>query len=60
MHLRYSWTKENGEKETWEEIAKRVTDNVLSIVELDKETKNEIYKIIADRKFIPGGRFLAQ
>jgi len=60
MHLRYSWTKENGEKETWEDIAKRVTDNVLSIVELDKETKDEIYNIIADRKFIPGGRFLAQ
>ena len=60
MHLRYSWNKENGEKETWEDIAKRVTDNVLSIVELDKETKDEIYKIIVDRKFIPGGRFLAQ
>jgi ribonucleoside-diphosphate reductase alpha chain len=60
MQLRYSWEKENGEKETWEDISKRVVDNVLAIVDLDKETKDEIYKIIVDRKFIPGGRFLAQ
>lgn len=60
MHLRYSWDKGNGEKETWEDISKRVVDNVLSIVDLNKDTKDEIYQIIADRKFIPGGRFLAQ
>ena len=60
MQLRYSWDKENGEKETWEEIARRVVDNVLAIVDINKETKEEIFQIIVDRKFIPGGRFLAQ
>ena len=60
MHLRYSWDKPDGSKETWKNIAKRVADNVLSTVDINKETKDEIYKIIADRKFIPGGRFLAQ
>ena len=60
MQLRYSWDKENGEKETWEEIARRVVDNVLAIVDINKETKEEIFQMIVDRKFIPGGRFLAQ
>lgn len=67
MHLRYSWDKENGSKETWEDIAERVVDSVFSVLskypneynnwdEIIKKTKN----IIAQRKFIPGGRFLAQ
>lgn len=64
MKLRYSWDKENGSKETWEEISKRVVKNVFSVtknVDYDfSEIKEKIEKIISERKFIPGGRFLAQ
>jgi ribonucleoside-diphosphate reductase alpha chain len=57
--LRYSWDKDDR-KETWEEIAERVVNNVLSVVEVSDEIKKEIYEVISTRKFIPGGRFLAQ
>jgi len=60
MRLRYSWDKEDGSKETWEDISRRVVDNVLSVVDIDEETKEKIFQMIVNRKFIPGGRFLAQ
>lgn len=60
MQLRYSWDKANGEKETWEDIARRVTDNVMSAVSVSTGDREAIYHMIAERKFIPGGRFLAQ
>ena len=60
MELRYSWTKENGEKESWEEIAERVSDNVLASVPLSDYVKMEVRQAIKERKLIPGGRFLAQ
>lgn len=61
MELRYS--RDIGDrKETWEEISQRVVSNVFSVVNFP--TKNEIVekliKVISERKFIPGGRFLAQ
>lgn len=60
MELRYSWDIE-GRKETWEEIAERVVDNVFSVTSsIPKDIIQEIKQIIKDRKFIPGGRFLAQ
>jgi ribonucleoside-diphosphate reductase alpha chain len=62
MELRYSWIKLDGSKETWEEICDRVVDNVFSIVEFpekqDVMSRLKIY--MKERKFIPGGRFLAQ
>jgi len=60
INLRYAWLKDNGERETWEEIARRVSDNVLSVFNLKKEIKDAVYEIISRKKFIPGGRFLAQ
>ncbi len=69
MQLRYSWTKKDGTKETWEDIAKRVVENVFSVVTEVKEgtdiskwekLKEKLIGIISERKFIPGGRFLAQ
>jgi ribonucleoside-diphosphate reductase alpha chain len=60
MKLRYSWKESNGVQESWNKIARRVTDNVLSAVSLPKDTKDAIYNAIQTRKFIPGGRFLAQ
>ena len=62
MRLRYSWDKEDGTKEDWADIAKRVSKFVLSPIDFtDREIyQKKIKKIIEERKFIPGGRFLAQ
>lgn len=61
MELRYSWIKSNGTKETWEEIAERVVDNVFSVTnKIPKDIIEQTKQIIKQRKFIPGGRFLAQ
>lgn len=46
-----------GQTETWSDTAKRVTDSVCSQL-IDAKTKEKIYNIILDRKFIPGGRYL--
>lgn len=43
--------------ETWENTCKRVVENVCGQL-LDTKDKNEIYKIMLERKFIPGGRYL--
>jgi hypothetical protein len=41
--------------ESWSDTARRVVNAVCGQL-LDKEDQEEIYKIILDRKFIPGGR----
>jgi ribonucleoside-diphosphate reductase alpha chain len=43
--------------ETWADTARRVVDAVCS-QHLDSKTKDKIYKMILDRKFIPAGRYL--
>lgn len=43
--------------ETWADTAKRVTEAVCSQL-LDNKTKEKIYNLILERKFIPGGRYL--
>lgn len=43
--------------ETWADTAKRVTEAVCSQL-LDTKTKEKIYNLILERKFIPGGRYL--
>lgn len=60
MNLRYSHTKADGTIETWPEIAHRVAQSVLSVVRIDQKLKDDIEIAIRERKFIPGGRFLAQ
>ena len=62
MKLRYSWDKSDGSKETWEDIAHRVVPNVFGIVEFKgkQDIVDEIIQLLISRKFIPGGRFLAQ
>lgn len=62
MELRYSWDKNNKLKESWEDIAIRTVRNVFSCVKFEniEEVILEIIEIICLRKFIPGGRFLAQ
>ena len=46
----------NGQ-ENWEGISKRVVDNVCGQY-LDNATKDRLFKLIYERKFIPGGRYL--
>lgn len=46
-----------GGQETWSDTARRVTEAVCGQL-LSPEDKEAIYKIIVDRKFIPGGRYL--
>jgi ribonucleoside-diphosphate reductase alpha chain len=46
----------NGQ-ESWSGTAKRVVEAVCKQY-LDSETKERIYKLILERKFIPGGRYL--
>jgi ribonucleoside-diphosphate reductase alpha chain len=47
-------------KETWDEIAHRVTKNVMRAVGLDMRQRlpQEICRLITARKFMPGGRYL--
>ena len=51
----HKYSKDGVEK--WADTAKRVTEAVCSQL-LDSKTKEEIYNIILERKFIPGGRYL--
>lgn len=58
MLQKYSHTKKDGTKETWDNIAYRVAKNVMKAVDAPKELTKEIEQLIKDRKFIPGGRYL--
>ncbi len=44
-------------QEKWEDTAKRVVNTVCGQL-LDSESKEQLIKIITERKFIPGGRYL--
>jgi ribonucleoside-diphosphate reductase alpha chain len=44
-------------QEKWEDTCKRVVSAVCGQL-LDKEDQEEIFKLMLDRKFIPGGRYL--
>ena len=46
-----------NQSETWADTAKRVTEAVCNQL-LDSKTKEKIYQLILERKFIPGGRYL--
>lgn len=46
-----------NQQETWSDTAKRVTDSVCGQL-LSPEDRESIRKIIEERKFIPGGRYL--
>jgi ribonucleoside-diphosphate reductase alpha chain len=43
--------------ETWADTAKRVVESVCAQL-LDTKDREKIYKLVLDRKFIPGGRYL--
>src|SRR5690606_14136900 len=55
--------EEGGPKETWQQIAMRVTTAVLGAIGIDmfgdqKHVFWKTYNAIVQRKFIPGGRYL--
>jgi len=60
MEQKYSQVKKDGNKETWEEISYRVTKHVMKAVGYKMSDKicKDIFEIIKERKFIPGGRYL--
>jgi ribonucleoside-diphosphate reductase alpha chain len=58
MDHKYAHELADGSKETWAQIAKRVAWSVMKSVKVSKSTVAEIEKMIADRKFMPGGRYL--
>jgi ribonucleoside-diphosphate reductase alpha chain len=58
MEQKYSNDLPNGEKETWEQIARRVAKNVMHAVNAPKDLIGEVEELIKTRKFIPGGRYL--
>ena len=59
MERTYAHNREDR-KETWEEIAYRVTKNVMRAVGVDmrQQLAKEICRAITERKFMPGGRYL--
>jgi len=58
MQQKYAHTKKDGTKETWPEISFRVASKVLRAVDATPKIINEMAKLIEDRKFMPGGRYL--
>jgi len=58
MLQKYSHELSDGTKESWEDIANRVATNVMKTVSAPKSLIKDISQIIAERKFMPGGRYL--
>ncbi len=58
LDQKYAHTLDDGAKETWEQVAARVAKNVMKAVDAPKPLVKAIEKMIAERKFMPGGRYL--
>lgn len=59
---KYSWKDENGDPtEVWPDTAYRVVENVLGTLGYGPEDSQfqKLVRYVAQRKFIPGGRYLA-
>jgi ribonucleoside-diphosphate reductase alpha chain len=59
MEQKYSHTNKEGETENWSNIAYRVSKHVLKAVRAPKSQVERTRQLIEERKFIPGGRYLA-
>ena len=44
---------------TWDDVARRVVREVFSAVPAPQDLRDAAYELIRDRKFMPGGRYLA-
>ncbi len=58
MNQKYAHTLKDNTQETWEDIAERVSRHVMKAVGANKTLTAQIKQYIAERKFIPGGRYL--
>ena len=64
INQKYAHTKPSGNKESWDEIADRVVDSVINedngifLTDLLRKYKEICRRLIKERKFIPGGRYL--
>lgn len=58
MLAKYSHER-GGQKEEWENVAYRVAKHVMRAVDAPKDLVKEVELAIAERKFMPGGRYLA-
>jgi hypothetical protein len=58
FHQKYAHIKLDGTKETWAETARRVATHVLGAVNADSALIARAERLIAGRKFMPGGRYL--
>lgn len=60
LEQKYSHTLKDGTKETWENVAYRVTKHVMKAVgySMKDQICKDIFEAIKERKFIPGGRYL--
>lgn len=59
MRDKYPHPMKNGELEDWENIAYRVKKHVMKAVNASNTLTEEIHQAIIARKFMPGGRYLA-
>jgi ribonucleoside-diphosphate reductase alpha chain len=59
LKQKYAHMKKDGTLEDWNNVAYRVSKNVLKAVHAPAEQVRRTHEIIRDRKFIPGGRYLA-
>ena len=59
MQQKYSHELEGGTPEEWNNISYRTSKHVLKAVGAPKKQIERTKQIIEERKFIPGGRYLA-
>lgn len=60
MNQKYAHTKKDGTKESWDDIAYRVTKNVMKAANftMRDQVSKDICEMIKQKKFMPGGRYL--
>lgn len=58
LNAKYAHKKPDGTLETWNDVADRVTANVMARVPTTRDVSQYINQLIRERKFIPGGRYL--
>lgn len=58
MEQKYSHDLDDGTKETWNNIAYRVSKHVLKDLKVGATAVKQIKQLIEQRKFMPGGRYL--
>jgi ribonucleotide reductase alpha subunit len=57
MTARYAHKTASG-SESWKGVARRVATNVMGAVNSGRDLTREVRELIAERKFMPGGRYL--